>query len=69
LGGAGIGLLIGQSFNGTTLPLVLGFAATSCVALMIVFLTERGRLFRAHHVRPMDIAQSEPEPLRARRNQ
>ncbi|SDC61401.1 MFS transporter, DHA1 family, bicyclomycin/chloramphenicol resistance protein [Sphingomonas sp. YR710] len=56
LGGAGIGLLIGQSFNGTTLPLVLGFAANACVALAIVFVTERGRLFRAHHVRPADIA-------------
>lgn len=50
--GGGIGLVIGQSFNGTTLPLVLGFALGGSVALVIVLITERGRLFSPHHVRP-----------------
>jgi len=43
---ATIGALIGQAFDGTTVPLTLGFVAAGVVALGIVALTERGRLFR-----------------------
>ena len=39
--GAVIGAMIGQAFNGTTVPLVAGFLLAGLVAL-----TERGRLFR-----------------------
>ncbi len=48
-----IGLAIGQSFQGTTLPLTLGFLLGSSAALVIVFIAERGRLFRAHHPQPV----------------
>lgn len=50
-GGALLGLAIGQAFNGTTLPLALGFFILGSAALGVVLITERGRLFRAHHVR------------------
>ena len=48
-GGVLLGLVIGQSFNGTVLPLTLGYFVLGSAALMVVFITERGRLFRAHH--------------------
>ncbi|MEO1167092.1 MAG: multidrug effflux MFS transporter [Pseudomonadota bacterium] len=43
--GAIIGGAIGQMYDGTTLPLSLGFLLCSLVALGCVFVTERGRLF------------------------
>lgn len=47
-----IGLAIGQSFQGTTLPLTLGFLLGSSTALVIVLIAERGKLFQAHHPAP-----------------
>ncbi len=44
--GAGIGALIGQSFNGTDVPLTLGFMASGLITLAIVLVTEGGKLFR-----------------------
>ncbi len=46
LGGAVLGAFIGQSFDGTTVPLYGGFFVLGLIALGIVFLAERGRLFR-----------------------
>jgi MFS transporter, DHA1 family, multidrug resistance protein len=46
--GALLGLVIGQAFNGTTVPLALGFFVFGLASLAIVLVTERGRLFRAH---------------------
>jgi DHA1 family bicyclomycin/chloramphenicol resistance-like MFS transporter len=45
-GGALIGALIGQSFDGTTVPMYVGFFAAGLIALAIVAVAERGRLFR-----------------------
>lgn len=42
---AAIGLVIGQSYDGTVVPLVAGFAGCGLAGLAIVLLTERGRLF------------------------
>jgi len=47
-----LGLVIGQTFNGTVLPLTLGFFLLGTTALVVVFITERGKLFRAHHATP-----------------
>ena len=47
IGGALIGLAIGQAFNGTQLPFLLGLALCGVVALGLVLWTERGRLFGA----------------------
>jgi DHA1 family bicyclomycin/chloramphenicol resistance-like MFS transporter len=49
VGGALISTLIGQSFNGTTIPLTLGFLCFGLLTLGMVLLTERGRLFQPHH--------------------
>ncbi|MDQ2879542.1 MAG: multidrug effflux MFS transporter [Pseudomonadota bacterium] len=45
-GGAVIGALIGQAYAGTTVPLHLGFVLCGIVAFAVVFVTERGRMFR-----------------------
>lgn len=46
MGAAVLGAVIGQSFDGTTVPLYLGFTVLGLTALVIVFVTERGKLFR-----------------------
>ncbi|MET0137157.1 MAG: MFS transporter, partial [Sphingobium sp.] len=46
---AGIGVLIGQSFDGTVVPLVAGYFLSSLGVLVAVLFAERGRLFRPHH--------------------
>jgi DHA1 family bicyclomycin/chloramphenicol resistance-like MFS transporter len=46
IGGALIGFWIGQHFDGTTIPMTAGFALAGVVGLVIVFVTEGGRLFR-----------------------
>ncbi len=43
------GTLIGRSFDGTTVPLYMGYFIAGLVALIIVFITEGGRLFVARH--------------------
>jgi DHA1 family bicyclomycin/chloramphenicol resistance-like MFS transporter len=43
--GAGIGFLIGAAYDGTVLPLTLGYAGCGLGALAILAVTERGRLF------------------------
>jgi DHA1 family bicyclomycin/chloramphenicol resistance-like MFS transporter len=45
VGGALLGLLVGQSFNGSLVPMVGAFAAFGTIALLILLATERGRLF------------------------
>jgi DHA1 family bicyclomycin/chloramphenicol resistance-like MFS transporter len=52
-GGVLLGLVIGQSFNGTVLPLALGYLILGSAALLVVLVTERGKLFRAHHAGPV----------------
>jgi DHA1 family bicyclomycin/chloramphenicol resistance-like MFS transporter len=42
-----IGLAIGAQFNGTTVPLTAGFTGLGMAALVIVLITEKGRLFSA----------------------
>lgn len=45
IGGALLGLAVGQSFDGTLVPMVGAFAAFGATALLILMWTERGRLF------------------------
>lgn len=45
-GGALMGFYIGQHFDGTVVPLTLGFAVCGLVALAIVLVAEKGRLFQ-----------------------
>lgn len=51
IGGAAIGAVIGQAFNGTALPMVAGFFCVSIIGLVFVLVAERGRLFQAHNPR------------------
>lgn len=46
LGAAVLGAVVGQAFDGTAVPLYIGFAALGMTALVIIFVTEKGRLFR-----------------------
>lgn len=46
LAAACIGYVIGQHFDGTVVPLTLGFCASSGLALGVILLAERGRLFQ-----------------------
>ena len=52
LGGAALGIIIGQSYNGTTMPIALGYMLLGLASLLIVLVVERGKLFRAHHPAP-----------------
>lgn len=45
-----IGAGIGQSFDGTTVPLTAGFLAMGVVALSLMWWTERGRMFAGDRV-------------------
>lgn len=45
VGGALLGFYIGQHFNGTVVPLTLGFAICGTIALGMVLIAEKGRLF------------------------
>ena len=59
LGSAALGFAIGQAYDGTALPFLLGIAACSTVGFMIVAATEPKRLFAA--------MQADPEELEAAR--
>ncbi len=49
VGGSLIGALIGQSFDGTALPMVAGFFTVSLVGLVFVLIGEKGQLFHPHN--------------------
>jgi DHA1 family bicyclomycin/chloramphenicol resistance-like MFS transporter len=50
--GASLGFGIGQMFDGSTVPMSMGFTLMGLLALAAVLFAERGRLFRAHHLPP-----------------
>jgi DHA1 family bicyclomycin/chloramphenicol resistance-like MFS transporter len=45
VGGSLIGTAIGQSFDGTTVPMAAGFAIAGLCAIGVILVTERGRMF------------------------
>jgi DHA1 family bicyclomycin/chloramphenicol resistance-like MFS transporter len=47
MGAVAIGSLIGQAYNGTTLPLAIGYLGIGLAALTIVLVVEGGQLLRA----------------------
>jgi DHA1 family bicyclomycin/chloramphenicol resistance-like MFS transporter len=49
IGGAALGALVGQAFNGTIVPLAGGYFFFAVGALILVLIAERGRLFRSVH--------------------
>lgn len=49
IGGAVFGFLIGQLYDGTTIPLTLGFTGFGLAGLLTVLATEKGKLFQTGH--------------------
>jgi DHA1 family bicyclomycin/chloramphenicol resistance-like MFS transporter len=41
-----LGGVVGQTYNGTVIPLAFAFGVGGLCALIAVFVTERGRMFR-----------------------
>ncbi|TDK37590.1 Bcr/CflA family efflux MFS transporter [Rhizobium deserti] len=52
VGGALIGAMIGQAYDGTATPMVAGFFAVSVIGLVFVLIGEKGKLFQPHNPRP-----------------
>jgi MFS transporter, DHA1 family, multidrug resistance protein len=50
--GAGIGYVIGRQFDGTVAPLALGFALSGLSTMIVILITEKGRLFRPGRTTP-----------------
>lgn len=48
--GAGAGFFIGQAFDGTAVPLAAGFLMSGLATLILLLVTEQGRLFRSRHI-------------------
>ena len=48
-GGAVVGIWIGQSFDGTDVPIALGFVAVSMLALAMVLVAEGFKMFQVHN--------------------
>ncbi len=55
-GGATLGFVIGQQFNGSTVPMTTGFVLMGLAALVFVLVAERGHLFRARNLPPVPAA-------------
>ena len=61
IGGSLIGLIVGQAFDGTQLPFLVGLALCGATGLALVLWTERGQLFGAIDVQK-DRAEVIPPP-------
>ena len=48
--GIGIGMTIGQDYDGTLLPFATGFFLCTLAALAVVLVVEKGRLFKPHRM-------------------
>ena len=48
--GIGIGMKMGQDYDGTLKPFATGFFLCTLAALAVVLVVEKGRLFKPHHV-------------------
>ncbi|WP_390920290.1 multidrug effflux MFS transporter [Neorhizobium turbinariae] len=51
VGGSIIGVIIGQAFDGTALPMVAGFFTVSIIGLVFVLIGEKGKVFQPHNPR------------------
>ncbi|MHB0951974.1 MAG: multidrug effflux MFS transporter [Allorhizobium sp.] len=49
VGGSMIGAAIGQAYDGTALPMVMGYFVVSIIGLVFVLIGERGNLFQPHN--------------------
>jgi DHA1 family bicyclomycin/chloramphenicol resistance-like MFS transporter len=58
-GGAVLGFLVGQCFDGTVIPLTLGFSVYGLLAFAAIALAEKGRLFPAQ-ANPLTVTDARP---------
>jgi DHA1 family bicyclomycin/chloramphenicol resistance-like MFS transporter len=65
--GIAIGTAIGQDYDGTLMPFTTGFLLCALVALALVAITEKGRLFRPHH-RTIGAVEGSPQERSCRRS-
>ena len=63
IGGALLGLFIGQAFDGTARPFLVSLAACGAAALALVIWTERGRLFGAIERSAVALEENPSPPL------
>lgn len=56
--GASLGILIGQIFDGTTIPIASGFLSFGLIGLILVLIAEKGKLFRSKNM-PTPIERAE----------
>ncbi|MGG6895758.1 multidrug effflux MFS transporter [Rhizobium sp. BR 315] len=52
VGGASIGACIGQFYDGTATPMVIGYFTVSLIGVFFVLIAEKGKLFRQHNAPP-----------------
>lgn len=52
VGGASIGAAIGQFYDGTATPMIVGYFTVSVIGIGFVLIAEKGRLFRPQNVPP-----------------
>ncbi len=52
VGGASIGACIGQFYNGTATPMVIGYFTVSLIGVVFVLIAGKGKLFRPHNAPP-----------------
>jgi DHA1 family bicyclomycin/chloramphenicol resistance-like MFS transporter len=64
VGGALLGFLVGQQFDGTVIPLTLGVAGCGIAAFFIVLVTEKGRLFHPTENAASSKVETVEEPSR-----
>ncbi|MBN9063481.1 MAG: MFS transporter [Rhizobiales bacterium 65-9] len=50
--GAVLGLVVGQAFDGTVIPIAVGYFLFGFASILLMLWTEEGRLFRPHHAAP-----------------
>ena len=62
IGGALIGLVIGQQFNGTTLPFLIGFTASGAAALAVAIWANRGPSLDSHDEIEAEIQETYSRP-------
>ncbi|MFX6194079.1 hypothetical protein ABTF37_19735, partial [Acinetobacter baumannii] len=51
--GAIAGVIVGRFYDGTVIPVAIGYAVLGIAVVLVVLATERGRLFRPGHVEPV----------------
>ena len=51
-GAAVFGWYIGHLYDGTVTPLIAGYVVLGVLSLIVILITERGRLFKTHHASP-----------------